>query len=110
MRRMARFRSREYIGVIAVLPREELATPLANPSFIDSARLSAARGWSPSAFARMPVAIAPGETELTLTLCSPSSIAVQRVRWRTAAFADERRAAPAKHECRAYKPSSHAGL
>ena len=35
----------------------------------------------------MPVAMAPGETEFTRTLCSPSSMATQRVRWFTAALA-----------------------
>ena len=41
----------------------------------------------PSALARMPVAIAPGDTEFTRTPCSPSSIATQRVRCTTAALA-----------------------
>jgi hypothetical protein len=35
----------------------------------------------------MPVAIAPGEIELTRTPDSPSSIATHFVRWMTAAFA-----------------------
>src|SRR5215472_15704908 len=48
---------------------------------------SAWLGLTPSAFARIPVAIAPGETELTRTPCSPSSIATHRVRCTTAALA-----------------------
>jgi hypothetical protein len=36
---------------------------------------------------KIPVAIAPGEIELTRMLDSPSSIAAHLVRWMTAAFA-----------------------
>ena len=35
----------------------------------------------------MPVVIAPGDTELTRTLCSPSSMATHLVKWFTAALA-----------------------
>jgi hypothetical protein len=41
----------------------------------------------PSAFAKMPMTIAAGDTELTRTPCSPSSIPTQRVKCTTAAFA-----------------------
>jgi hypothetical protein len=41
----------------------------------------------PSDFAKMPVAMPPGEIELTRTPSSPSYIAAQRVMWITAAFA-----------------------
>ena len=44
-------------------------------------------GGNPSALAKMPVAMPPGEIELQRTFFSPSCMAAQTVRWFTAAFA-----------------------
>src|SRR6266567_2807202 len=57
---------------------------------------SAASTDRPSALPKMPVAIAPGEIELTRMPDSPSSIATHLVRWITAAFAAPQTIDPAE--------------
>ena len=69
------------------MPARGIGCTVAKAVFNLSAMPSALLGLAPSALARMPVAIEPGEMELTRTPCSPSSIATQRVRCTTAALA-----------------------
>jgi hypothetical protein len=70
------------------IPDRGIGCMVAKLDVIRSARASALlASVIPSALAKMPVAIAPGDTELTRTPYSPSSIATQRVKCTTAAFA-----------------------
>jgi hypothetical protein len=69
------------------MPARGIGCALAKFSLNVAAAASAWARSMPSAMPRMPVAIGPGDTELTRTLCSPRSMATQRVRWFTAALA-----------------------
>ena len=71
----------------STLPARGIGCILAMMPFMLSAKASALSGARPSALAKMPVAMPPGEIELQRTPFSPSCMAAQTVRWFTAAFA-----------------------
>ncbi len=75
------------LAMSSTMPARGTGWFLAVLAFIASASESALSGGRPSALAKMPVAMPPGEIEFTRTFFSPSCMATHTVRWFTAALA-----------------------